>query len=106
MGDLRAQLTAITTGERRYLELVKRYGRAQVSASISDIMDQSERAARARTLSIPDGVYEAKSYMDDDGVSISERIPIRVKVVVEGDEMTVDLSDVAERIRWRGTELR
>ena len=33
MGDLRAQLTAITTGERRYLELVKRYGRAQVAVN-------------------------------------------------------------------------
>ncbi|MAJ92092.1 MAG: hydantoinase B/oxoprolinase family protein [Rhodospirillaceae bacterium TMED63] len=99
MGDLRAQLTAITTGERRYLELVKRYGRAQVAASISDIMDQSERAARARTLSIPDGVYEAESYMDDDGVSISDRIPIRVRVIVDGDEMTVDLSDVAAQVQ-------
>ena len=61
MGDLRAQLTAIGTGERRYIELVQRYGKDQVYASISDIMDQSERAARARTLSIPDGVY-AVSY--------------------------------------------
>ena len=99
MGDLRAQLTAIGTGERRYLELVQRYGKDQVSASISDIMDQSERAARARTLSIPDGVYEAESYMDDDGVSISDRIPIKVRVIVEGDEMTVDLSDVAAQVK-------
>ncbi|MEC7488290.1 MAG: hydantoinase B/oxoprolinase family protein [Pseudomonadota bacterium] len=99
MGDLRAQLTAITTGERRYLELVGRYGKNQVATSLSDIMDQSERAARARTLSIPDGVYEAESYMDDDGVSISDRIPIRVRVTVDGDEMTVDLSDVAEQVR-------
>jgi len=99
MGDLRAQLTAITTGERRYLELIRRYGKDQVAASISEIMDQSERAARARTLSIPDGVYEAESFMDDDGVSISNRIPIRVRVTVAGDEMTVDLSDVAKQVR-------
>ena len=99
MGDLRAQITAITTGERRYLELVGRYGQQQVADSLADIMDQSERAARARTLSIPDGVYEAESYMDDDGVSISNRIPISVRVTVEGDEMTVDLTDVAEQVR-------
>lgn len=99
MGDLRAQITAITTGERRYLELVGRYGKDQVAASISDIMDQSERAARARTLSIPDGVYEAESYMDDDGVSISERIPLKVRVTVRGDEMTVDLSEVAAQVQ-------
>ena len=71
----------------------------QVVASISDIMDQSERAARAHTLSIPDGVYQAESYMDDDGVSISDRIPIRVRVTVEGDEMTVDLSEVAAQVK-------
>jgi N-methylhydantoinase B len=99
MGDLRAQITAITTGERRYLELVERYGTDQVAASISDIMDQSERAARARTLSIPDGVYEAESYMDDDGVSISDRIPLKVRVTVKGDEMTVDLTDVAAQVQ-------
>ena len=99
MGDLRAQLTAIGTGERRYIELVQRYGKYQVYASISDIMDQSERAARARTLSIPDGVYEAESYMDDDGVSISDRIPIKVRVIVKGDEMTVDLTDVAAQVK-------
>ena len=99
MGDLRAQLTAIGTGERRYIELVQRYGKNQVYASISDIMDQSERAARARTLSIPDGVYEAESYMDDDGVSISDRIPIKVRVIVKGDEMTVDLTDVAAQVK-------
>ena len=99
MGDLRAQLTAIGTGERRYIELVQRYGKDQVYASISDIMDQSERAARARTLSIPDGVYEAESYMDDDGVSISDRIPIKVRVIVKGDEMTVDLTDVAAEVK-------
>ena len=62
-------------------------------------MDQSERAARARTLSIPDGVYEAESYMDDDGVSISDRIPIKVRVIVKGDEMTVDLTDVAAQVK-------
>lgn len=99
MGDLRAQLTAVTTGERRYLELLDRYGREEVQASIRAIMDQSEKAARARTLSIPDGVYEAESYMDDDGVSIEARIPIRVKIEVKGDEMTVDLSEVAEQVR-------
>jgi N-methylhydantoinase B len=99
MGDLRAQITAITTGERRYLELVERYGKDQVAASIADIMDQSERAARARTLSIPDGVYEAESYMDDDGVSISNRIPLKVRVTVRGDEMMVDLSEVAAQVQ-------
>src|SRR5215475_1185248 len=56
LGDLRAQVTAVKTGERRFLELVDRYGRDQVAAAIAAIMDRSEAAARARTKSIPDGV--------------------------------------------------
>src|SRR5882762_9146673 len=36
IGDLRAQITAVKTGERRYLELLDRYGRAEVDASIAE----------------------------------------------------------------------
>ena len=99
MGDLRAQLTAISSGERRFLELIRRYGRNAVLDGIAAIMDQSEEAARARTLAIPDGVYEAGSFMDDDGVDIARPVPIRVRVTVEGDRMTVDLSEVSEQVK-------
>jgi N-methylhydantoinase B len=99
MGDLRAQITAITTGERRYLELVQRYGWPAVKSAIEQIMDHSEALARANTLSIPDGVYEAESFMDDDGLEVGTRIPIRVKVIVKADEMTIDFSDVSKQVR-------
>ena len=98
MGDLRAQVTAVKTGERRFLELLERYGRNQVLSCIHNMMDQSEAAARAQTRSIPDGVYEAESYMDDDGVEIGKRVPIRVRVVVKGDQMTIDLSEVGRQV--------
>ena len=99
MGDLRAQITALKTGERRFLELLGRYGQAQVMDAIKNIMNQSEAAARARTRSIPDGVYEAESFMDDDGVEIGKRIPIKVRVIKRGDEMTIDLTGVAKQVR-------
>ena len=62
-------------------------------------MDRAEAAARARTRTIPDGVYEAESWLDDDGIDIGKRIPIKVKVTVKGDEMTIDLTDVAKQVR-------
>lgn len=99
MGDLRAQVTALKTGERRFIELLDRYGPEPVLGAIKNIMDYSEQAARARTRSIPDGVYEADSFMDDDGIEIGKRVPIRVKVTVKGDEMVIDLSDVAKQVR-------
>jgi N-methylhydantoinase B len=68
MGDLRAQVTAVKTGERRFLQLIERYGRDAVLGAIAAIMDHAEAMARSRTVTIPDGVYEAESYMDDDGI--------------------------------------
>jgi N-methylhydantoinase B len=99
LGDLRAQVTAVKTGERRFLELILRYGGDQVAAAIAAIMDRSEAVARAHTTSIPDGVYEAESFMDDDGVAIGKPIPIRVRVEVKGEEMTIDLTEVSRQVR-------
>jgi N-methylhydantoinase B len=99
LGDLRAQVTAVKTGERRFLELILRYGGDQVAAAIAAIMDRSEAVARAHTKSIPDGVYEAESFMDDDGVAIGRPIPIRVRVEVKGEEMTIDLTEVSRQVR-------
>jgi N-methylhydantoinase B len=99
MGDLRAQVTAVKTGERRFLQLIERYGREAVLGAVAGIMDHAEAMARARTRTIPDGVYEAESYMDDDGIEVGKPVPIRVRVVVKGDEMTVDLTNVSKQVR-------
>ena len=98
MGDFRAQVASIKTGERRFLELLERYGKDAVMGSIERIYDQSERLARSGVAEIPDGVYEAESFMDDDGVSIGRTIPIRVRIVVDGEDMTIDLSEVSRQV--------
>lgn len=99
LGDLRAQVTAVVTGARGFLDLVNRYGKDSVRHAIDAIMSHSDAAARAGTRSIPDGVYEAESFMDDDGITIGTRVPIRVRVEVSGDEMTIDMSGVGDQVR-------
>jgi N-methylhydantoinase B len=98
MGDFRAQIAAVKTGERRFLEMVQKYGRDAVLDGIEAIMDQSEAVTRARVAAMPDGVYEAESFMDDDGVDIGQRVPIRVRVEVSGDRMKIDLTDVSKQV--------
>jgi N-methylhydantoinase B len=98
MGDMRAQLASIRTGERRLLQLLKRYGNQAFKESIRLVFEQSEKTARAAVRQIPDGVYEAESFMDDDGVNIGKHIPIKVRVEVWGDEMTIDLSGVSAQV--------
>jgi N-methylhydantoinase B len=98
MGDFRAQVAAVKTGEKRFLDMIRKYGRDDVLASIDAIMDQSEARARERVAAIPDGVYEAESFMDDDGISVGTPVPIRVRVEVKGDRMTVDLTEVSKQV--------
>jgi N-methylhydantoinase B len=98
MGDFRAQIASIKTGERRVLQLLARYGRDAVVGSIAQLFHYSGEVARQAVRGIPDGVYEAESFMDDDGIRLGQRIPIRVKVVVDGERMTIDLTDVSRQV--------
>ncbi len=99
MGDLRAQIAAVKTGERRMLEMLTKYGRDGVLGAIEAIYDQSEAIVRDQIRAIPDGVYEAESFMDDDGVDHGKRIRIGVKVTVKGDTMEVDLTNVSDQVK-------
>jgi len=99
MGDFRAQLAAVKTGERRFAEMVRKYGRDDVLNGIDAIMDQSEAVARARVKNMPDGVYEAESFMDDDGINVGQRVPIKVRVEIKGEKMTVDLTGVSPQVQ-------
>ena len=98
MGDCRAQLATIRTGERRLLALLDKYGNDVFRAAIQHIYDQSERLARQAVREIPDGVYEAEQFLDSDGINLENQIPVRVKVIVDGDEMTVDLSAMPPQV--------
>ena len=60
------------------------------------ILDQSEAAARAFISAMPDGTYKHETYLDNDRFG-TEPVPIIVKVIIAGDEMTVDYSELAEQ---------
>jgi N-methylhydantoinase B len=90
-GDLAAMLGANRTGERRLMEVVAKYGWTQVSHYISEILDYSERMTRHAIAAIPDGIYEAEDFLDDDGIS-DKPIAIRVRTRIEGDTAAIDFS--------------
>ena len=98
LGDLRAQIAAVRTGERRFTQILERYGRELVTESMQFIMERSAERARAAVRAMPDGRYEAQSFMDGDGV-VDEPIPIHVAVEVAGDEMLIDLSGIAPQVQ-------
>jgi N-methylhydantoinase B len=98
MGDLRAQIACCRTGEERLGEICRRYGAPVFREAVRQIWDQTDRLVRASVRAIPDGVYRASSFLDDDGRDFTRTIPIAVTVTVLGDELTIDFSEVADQV--------
>jgi N-methylhydantoinase B len=92
MGDLRSQMAACKLAERRLAELFKRYGRDVITGAIERIFDETEIKCRNVVRGIPDGTYEAESFLDPDTADKTQTVPIKVKVIVKGDDMTIDLT--------------
>jgi N-methylhydantoinase B len=91
MGDLRSQVAACQLAERRLVDLHERYGSETVDAAIQTIFEQTEQKCRRAVEAMPDGVYEAESYLDGDKID-GRRIDIKVKVTIDGGDMEIDLS--------------
>lgn len=99
LGDMRAQIAACRTGERRFINIIEKYGKDTVFDCIQEIFDHDERLTRAEVEKIPDGVYEAEAFMDDDGIDIDIPVPVKVKVIIEGSDMTMDLSESSKQVK-------
>jgi len=98
LGDLRAQVAACQVGAERYGELLSRYSRETVETCIRTIWDQAEARARHVIETIPDGEYEAESFLDNDGRNLSVPLRVRVKVRVAGSNLTVDYSEMHPQV--------
>jgi 5-oxoprolinase (ATP-hydrolysing) len=98
-GDTRAMIAACELAKRRFLELTDRYGRDAVSAAGQHWMDYSEQMLRREIAKVPDGEYETDvGYLDDDGENRGKKLPVKVKVIIEGDEITYDLTGSSDEV--------
>jgi N-methylhydantoinase B len=99
MGDIRAQVAAARTGARRLAMLAERYGTAVFLETVADLIAYAARRTRQRIAELPDGVWEAEGYLDDDGRALGEPVRVHARVIVDGDSLTVDLSgSAAQRV--------
>jgi N-methylhydantoinase B len=98
LGDLRAQIACCNLGIRRFSELLRRFGRQVVEACIHKVWDATELEARAFICKIPDGVYEAESFLDNDGRTLDVKLSIKVKVTIAGERMIIDFSQINDQV--------
>lgn len=94
-GDLLAEVGCCQAGAAEVLALIDRFGWAVVKDCIERMYDHGEMLVRDFIRQVPDGVYTGRGHLDDDGLS-DDPIHFEVKIIVEGEEIHFDLSDVPE----------
>ncbi len=92
MGDLKSQIAANITGERRVLELVRKHGLRTFREACAESLKKTEQLARLRLSKMPAGSYHAEDVLEDpDGHNI------RLQV-------TITLSKGGLRVDYAGTD--
>ena len=62
-------------------------------------LEYSEQMLRQEIAKVPDGRYETEAgWLDDDGRTRGVQLPVKVAVVIEGDEITFDLTGSSDEV--------
>jgi N-methylhydantoinase B len=90
-GDFRAQIAANNLGIRRMVELFERYGVDMMQAYAVELLDYTERRCREEFARLPEGVYEAEGFLDDDGHT-ERPVRLHARVTIADGTVAFDLS--------------
>ena len=90
-GDLKAQIAACNTGERKVHEMIGRFGAETFREGCDALLDYAEAQARAIVRALPDGTYPFADYMDEDSV---DGWPCRIMLtlIIDGDRLIFDFT--------------
>ena len=56
--------------ERRLMELLDKYGKETVFASLDEMIKRTEKAVRSKVAKWPEGIYYSEAQTDDDGQAL------------------------------------
>src|SRR3990172_8409507 len=85
--------------------LIDKYGLDKVRKCCAEMNRAGEEWMRREITKIPDGVYRGETAVDWDGTTPNKPVWIRVKLTVEGDEMTFDFSETQEQVDFVNSPL-
>lgn len=96
--DIEAMIAAVRAGANRFLALIERNGVPTVMGAAYYWMDYSERRLRAEIRKIPDGDYQAESWLDDDGRNWGKPLRVNVTVRKRDDTIQIDLTGSSDEV--------
>ncbi len=97
LGDLWAGVAANGVAERRFKELVAKYGRSAVLAAKEELLAHGEAMVLEELKKLPKGTFVAEDFIDDDGRG-SDPLKVRVAVTISDDRFLADFSGSAPQV--------
>jgi N-methylhydantoinase B len=91
IGDMQAQIASLRIAERRFHDLCERYGMEAVLQATVAQLDYGEEMTRQELKAIPNGVYEASGFIDDDGLENGPYL-VKVKITVTDEQFICDFT--------------
>ena len=91
MGDIKAMVGALTTGERKILAMVEKFGKEAFLAGVDQLLDHAEAQARDVLRSVPDGTWDFTDFADEDSVEANP-CRLKLKLTIKGDEAILDFT--------------
>ncbi|MGH2968011.1 MAG: hydantoinase B/oxoprolinase family protein [Solirubrobacteraceae bacterium] len=89
LNDIRSMIAANNAGQRRLHTTLGEIGVERFRALNEESKRLSEQAVRDRIGSLPDGTYESQDWVEFDARGAEELHPVQTRLVVDGDEMTL-----------------
>jgi len=96
-GDSSAQVASLRIGERRLLELMKKWGKDTVVQSMQGLIDQSYELTKSRIKELPDGEYKFFDFMDDRGPD-GNLVKFSLNMRVQEDRLIFDFTGTDRQI--------
>jgi N-methylhydantoinase B len=94
LADLRAQRAANLLGGRRLAELVEGSGLDLVREGMAEVLDYTERRARAAIAGLGDARYEATDVIE----ALDGEVELRVTATIAGDSLRLDFGGSAPQV--------
>ena len=98
-GDIRAQVGCTRVGVERLRELCQEYGEENIFFAFGELQRLAERRMRHGLAEWPDGEAQAEHFADNDGVDLDRPLRLHVRVVKQGENITIDYSQMNPQVR-------
>ncbi|GEP85537.1 Acetone carboxylase alpha subunit [Staphylococcus piscifermentans] len=98
IGDMRAQIASLKTGEKRIQGLCKKYSTESILESMDRFLNQGEALTIKEIEKLPNGTYKVESLIDDDGIT-DNQIPVQLKLTITDKEFICDFRGSSPQVQ-------